>query len=277
MFEWLKRKKKAPEPPRGMEEPTVPVQRSVHVDVPVPPVDVPGDVTLVAPSYAVQARQAAAQKPEPLPRPEANNQVNKTSEDARDYMEKVRAKENALSMRFAAGYINRKQFEELYASYQQEIRMIEQFVNGNPDSQDWRNQVSDGQSILIRRKHAAQMIGFSIYDLRTGLPLKTKGDFGVDPDLFVPMLYAYQSATREIFGGEVRLTQIQGGKWLCFIPGKQTSTIALFNNEPTQQQLKNLEQSHKVFEDANANQLRREVIDPEALVLPHDFYLRNTN
>ena len=237
----------------------------------MPSPDLPGDVTLVAPSYAAQVKQFnAVQAVEP------NNQVSKTSDDARDYLEKVRAKEDALAMRFAAGYINRKQFEELYASYQQEIRMIEQFVNENPESQEWKKQVSDGQSILIRRRHAAQMVGFSIYDLRTGLPLKTEGDFGVDPALFVPMLFAYQSATREIFGGEVRLTQIQGGKWLCFIPGTQTSTIALFNNEPSQQQLKNLEQSHKVFEDANANQLKREMIDSDALVLPHEYYLRHT-
>jgi hypothetical protein len=40
--------------------------------------------------------------------------------------------------------------------------------------------------------------------------------------------------------------------------------------------LKNLEQSHKVFEDANANQLKREIIDPDALVLPHEFFLRTS-
>jgi hypothetical protein len=292
MFDWLKRRKKNPAPTQAIE-PTVPVRRSASIHEtlepaqnPVQPTEInpttnsyPDDATLIASSYAVQARQAGSSGTTgELNGGNPVNQPSKTSDDAREYLEKVRAKEDALAMRFASGNINRKQFEELYANYQNEIRIIEGFLTDQDrsDSQDWRNQVNDGQSILIRRRHAAQMIGFSIYDLRTGLPLITKGDFGVDPALFVPMLFAYQSATREIFGGEVRLTQIQGGKWLCFIPGTQTSTISLFNNEPSQQQLKNLEQSHKVFEDANANQLKREIIDPDALVLPHEFFLRTS-
>ncbi len=269
MFDWLKRKKKTELPPQPVEE-TIPVSRSVAEDVPSFTQESMSDATLVAPSYATQLKQQANP-----PAPEPINPGRKTSDDARDYLEKVRQKEDALAMRFAAGQINRKQFEELYASYQQEIRMVEQFVNQNPESQEWRNQVTDGQSMIIRRRHQSEMTGYSIYDLRSGLPIITKGDFGVDPALFVPMLFAYQSATREIFGGEVRLTQIEGGKWLCFIPGKVTSTIALFNNEPTQQQLKNLEQSQKVFEEANAHQLQREMIDPDALVMPHDYYMKD--
>jgi hypothetical protein len=268
MFDWLKRIKRKELPPQPVEQ-TIPVTRPEAQEFSLPSAEYSSDATLIASSYASQAKQ---QVPPPVVEPV--NPVRKTSDDARDYIEKVRQKEDALAMRFASGTINRKQFEELYASYQQEIRMVEQFMTQNPESQDWRNQVTDGQSMIIRRRHQSEMTGYSIYDLRSGLPIQTRGDFGVDPALFVPMLFAYQSATREIFGGEVRLTQIEGGKWLCFIPGKVTSTIALFNNEPTQQQIKNLEQSQKLFEEANAHQLQREMIDPDALVLPHDYYLK---
>lgn len=269
MFDWLKRRKKTPTPPPQPVERTVPVYRPLREAAETPIQEPVSDATLIAPSYAAQVNQQVG-----APVVEPVNPTRKTSDDARDYLEKVRQKEDALAMRFAAGTINRKQFEELYASYQHEIRMVEQFMSQNPESEDWRNQVTDGQSMIIRRRHQSEMTGYSIYDLRSGLPIQTRGDFGVDPALFVPMLFAYQSATREIFGGEVRLTQIEGGKWLCFIPGKVTSTIALFNNEPTQQQLKNLEQSQKLFEEANAHQLQREMIDPDALVLPHDYYLK---
>ncbi len=269
MFDWLRRKKKTPPPPRPVER-TVPAPRPALEEIPISTQENMSDATLIAPSYASQVRQQGS-----IPTVEPINPVRKSADDARDYIDKVRQKEDALAMRFASGTINRKQFEELYASYQQEIRMVEQFLNQNPDSPEWRNQVTDGQSMIIRRRHQSDLTGYSIYDLRTGLPIKTQGDFGVDPALFVPMLFAYQSATREIFGGEVRLTQIEGGKWLCFVPGKVSSTIALFNNEPTQQQIKNLEQAQKVFEDANANQLQREIIDPDALVLPHEYYLKD--
>jgi hypothetical protein len=247
MFDWFRKKKKTAVP-TAPEQPTIPVQRPANLQ-----------------------RESAA----PLP-VQSNRSTNKTQEDAQVYLEKIRAKEDALAERFASGTVNRKQFEELFAYYQQEIRTISQFLNMNPESDDWRNAVTEGQSILIRRKHATQMIGFSIYDLRTGLPLRTLGDFGVDPALFVPMLFAYQSATKEIFGGEVKSTQIQGGKWLCFIPGVLTSTIALFTTEPSQQQLQNLEQSHKVFEDANSKLLNQERFDAEALLLPHEYFLKHS-
>lgn len=247
MFDWFRKKKKTSEIP-SVAQPTIPVRR--------PSLD---DKTLITPLPAQPDRS-----------------ISKTQDDAQVYLEKIRAKEDALAERFASGTVNRKQFEELFAYYQQEIRTISQFLSSNPDSDEWKNAVTEGQSILIRRKHATQMIGFSIYDLRTGLPIKTMGDFGVDPALFVPMLFAYQSATKEIFGGEVKSTQIQGGKWLCFIPGALTSTIALFTTEPSQQQLKNLEQSHKVFEDANAKFLNQEPIDSESLLIPHEYFLKHS-
>lgn len=286
---WWKRNKKQPEPPKP-EQATIPVYRPPRDEFFQPPEEDLSDATLVTASLASMTNQMNPINQETIPQynqPNQEfqtnqlgqiNQINqstKTSDDAHSYLEKVRAKENDLAMSFAAGNINRKQFEEIYAGYQREIRMIEQFLTDNPESQEWKNQVSEGQSILIRKRHRPEMVGFSIYDLRSGLPIKTRGDFGVDPALFVPMLFAYQSATREIFGGEVRLTQIEGGKWLCFIPGSLTSTIALFTNEPTSQQLKSLEQTHKVFEEANQNQLNREMINPDALVLPHDYYLKN--
>jgi hypothetical protein len=290
MWNWLKRNKKQPEPPKP-EQATIPVYRPPRDEFIQPPEEDLSDATLVTASLASMTNQMnpinqenqIPQYNQPNQEFQTNqlgqiNQINqstKTSDDAHSYLEKVRAKENDLAMSFAAGNINRKQFEEIYAGYQREIRMIEQFLTDNPESQEWKNQVSEGQSILIRKRHRPEMVGFSIYDLRSGLPIKTRGDFGVDPALFVPMLFAYQSATREIFGGEVRLTQIEGGKWLCFIPGSLTSTIALFTNEPTSQQLKSLEQTHKVFEEANQNQLNREIINPDALVLPHDYYLKN--
>jgi hypothetical protein len=291
-FDWLKFKKKQPEPPKP-EQVTIPVYRPARVEFPQPPKEDISDATLVTSSLAsmnnqmnqINQKNQTQQPNQPNQEFQTNqlgqinqiNQSSKTSDDARLYLEKVRAKENDLAMSFAAGNINRKQFEEIYAGYQREIRMIEQFLTDNPESQEWKNQMSEGQSILIRKRHRPDMVGFSIYDLRSGLPIKTRGDFGVDPALFVPMLFAYQSATREIFGGEVRLTQIEGGKWLCFLPGSLTSTIALFTNEPTSQQLKSLEQAHKVFEEANQNQLNREIINPDALVLPHDYYLKNSS
>jgi hypothetical protein len=192
---------------------------------------------------------------------------------AEEQLEKLHAKIDATAERFSRGEINPVQFQELYSHYQSNIQEIEQFLSMNPDSEEWKNLVADGQSMILRKRYAARLSGFAIYDHRNGMPLKTIGNFGIDPGLFVPMLYAYQSATKEIFGGAVRSTQIEGGKWLCFVSGKVTTTLALFTTEPSQQQMKSLEKIHSVFENANAERLMASPVDETTLVCPHEYYL----
>lgn len=216
------------------------------------------------------AMGSAGPAAETKPNPDKNKSIPSGVETQ---LEKLHAKIDATAERFSRGEINPLQFQELYAMYQTSIHELEQFVAMNPESDEWKNLMADGQSMILRRRYAARLSGFAIYDHRNGMPLKTIGDFGVDPGLFVPMLYAYQSATKEIFGGSVKSTQIQGGKWLCFVPGKVTTTLALFNTEPAQMQMKTLEKIHSVFENANAERLMAEKVDESKLVCPHEYYL----
>jgi hypothetical protein len=265
MFDWLKKLFNKPsnsQPARSDAERRV---QSVTNQTALP----------VKPAPAVQPRPVSYTPPVPQP---AQPEVVKPSlephaEEAQAYLRRLHEKVDSLAERFARGGINRKQFEELFAHYQGEIQSIGQFLAMNPDSEEWKNLVSEGQSILIRRKHAAHLVGVAIYDQRSGLPIRTVGEFGVDPALFVPMLYAYQSATKEIFGAAVRSTQIEGGKWLSFIPGQVTTTLALFSSEPSQEQIKTMENIHRVFETANINQLRSMQVDADALVCPHEYYV----
>lgn len=195
---------------------------------------------------------------------------------AQEQLSKLRGKLDALAQRFASGKINRVQFQELFSFYQQKVHELESMLAFNPDSDEWKKIVNEGQSIIIRRKFAAKLKGFSIVDHRNGMPLRTLGEFGLDPALFVPMLYAYQSATKEIFGGQARLTQIEDGKWLVFASGMTTTTMALFSTEPSQQQLDTLAEMHRVFETANARRLKQAPVDSTSLVCPHEYFLSHT-
>jgi hypothetical protein len=243
MFNWMKRKK---------EQEISPIEEPVMPSTPLTPDSSTEETVKV-------------EKKDALP-------VNKAAEAQ---IEKLHVKVDAVAERFAKGEINRMQFHELFDYYQGKIQELEQFLAVNPESDEWRNIVNDGQSIILRKRYSARLSGFAIIDHRNGLPLRTIGGFGVDPALFVPMLYAYQSATKEIFGGSVRSTQIEGGRWLCFVSGKITTTLALFNTEPSQIQLRTLEQVHKVFESANAERLMKSQVDVEALVCPHEYYLQH--
>jgi hypothetical protein len=196
-------------------------------------------------------------------------------QEAETYLSKENEKVAALVNSFAEGHINRTQFQELYAHYQNKIQQVISLIETSPGTNQWKAAAQEGSTVIIKRKLIAQVLGFSIYDNESGMPLKSLGTFTVDPALFVPMLSAYRSAAREIFGAGVKSTQIEGGQWLVFIPGTMTTTLAVFSHEPSQRQIKRLEDVHHAFEVANDTMLKVTPVVIERLVFPHEFFIKN--
>ena len=190
---------------------------------------------------------------------------------ALDYLDKVKAKINKLADEYASGAINRTQFKKLYSHYQREIRTISTVIMESPE--DWEEVATEGKSILIRREYHAKAHAYVIYENHSGIPIYTIGKFNIDPDLLVPMLSTYRSATTEMFGGGIRTMQIEGGTYVCFVAGIVTTMIALFNNEPSGKQLDFLGNLHEIFERANHNKLQQNPIPFEELIYPHEFHL----
>jgi hypothetical protein len=217
----------------------------------------------------------------PAPAPSEKGPISKPpialtpQQEAESYLSKENEKVAALVNSFAEGHINRTQFQELYAHYQNKIQQVISLIETSPGTDKWKVAAREGSTVIIKRKLIASVLGFSIYDNESGMPLKSLGTFTVDPALFVPMLSAYRSATREIFGAGVKSTQIEGGQWLVFIPGTLTTTLAVFTHEPSQRQIKRLEDVHHAFEVANDNMLKVTPPVVERLVFPHEFFIKN--
>jgi hypothetical protein len=188
---------------------------------------------------------------------------------AREYLDRIQGKVNRLAEEFASGTVNRAQFQELFDHYQRERRTVETWLLNSSASESWKQAAREGQSVMIRTAHMARVLGYSIYENESGMPINTIGKFEIDSALAVPMLSSYRSAAKEIFGAELRSTQIEGGRWLVFVPGELTTLMALFSTEPAQNQLTGLEDLHRLFERANRHLLQSSPIDSEALVFPH--------
>jgi hypothetical protein len=199
-----------------------------------------------------------------------------TVEEAQAYLGRLQAKISKLAEEFASGMISRVQFQELFDHYQRERRMVESWLDTASLAEDWKQAATEGRSVIIRSQHAARVLGYSIYESESGMPLKTIGEFELDAELFVPMLSSYRSATKEIFGAGMRSTEIEGGEWLCFVPGEYTTLMTLFSKEPAARQLEMLEELHRLFEMANRPLLSQPPVDPEALALPHISFLGST-
>jgi hypothetical protein len=191
-------------------------------------------------------------------------------------LETVQAKMRKLVDDFAKGVINRTQFHRLYDRFQ---RQTTQIVQLNPEPVDPTEAAGeDGEStFLIKKKLTAKVLGVSIYNNQSGMPLDTIGEFVIDPALLVPMLSSYRAATREIFKAGMRSTAMENDQWLCFVPGNMTTLIALFSFEPSAVQLGAIERAHRDFEDANKTALEKGSIDPSNLAYPFLTFVKQAH
>lgn len=203
----------------------------------------------------------------------SGNGKSSTSEEGTNYLRKVQEKIHKLAEEFASGSINRVQFQELFEHYRREQETIHRWLELAPDSEAWKKAATEGKSVVIRRQHVAKVLGYAIYQNESGMPIKTIGEFEVEAELAIPMLSSYRSATQEIFGAGMRSTEIEGGQWLSYVPGKFTTMMSLFSKEPSSQQLESLEDLHRLFETANRRLLQMDWAAPEELVFPHAYFL----
>jgi hypothetical protein len=222
-----------------------------------------------------------AQQPSPVENPPASegvpppqpaySSVADSRDQAESHLREVQAKTNKLAEDFARGEVNRATFVHLYDHYQQQRQAIERMLEISPEN--WRQAVALGQSITIRQEHFAKLLGFTVYENASGMPLATLGKFDLDPALMVPMLSSFREAAREMFGSRMRSTQIENGRWVCFISGQSTTLITLYNTEPAARQLQILEETHLLFERANKPRLQQSPINVDGMVFPHEYYL----
>ncbi|MCB8976575.1 MAG: hypothetical protein H6657_04035 [Ardenticatenaceae bacterium] len=252
MFDWLKRVLggTTPEPEKKPLSPPAkpPVREKTAVSAPF-------------------MAEVVAERPLPPTPPPSGKEA------AQQFLDKLQEKIGRLADDFANGNINRQQFQQLYAHYQREMRAVETLIETDQGQSEWGDAFQEGESVLIRQQHAAKAKGYAIYENNSGMPLSTLGNFEVDPALFVPMLSSFRSATAEIFGGGLQATAIEGGRWLCFVPGQYTTLMALFTAEPANRQLDFLEQLHGLFEKANRALLTKPPVEASELVFPHEHFL----
>lgn len=217
------------------------------------------------PQVAPEEADAAS----PLPQPSELSSFN----EALGYLDKVQDKINKLAEEFAGGTINRAQFNELFDHYRREQLMVKQWIDLYPESDAWKEATTEGKSVIIRAEHKAKVIGYAVYENESGMPLNTIGQFEVEAELAIPMLSSYRAATKEIFGAGMRSSEIEGGRWLCYMPGEFTTLMALFSTEPASTQLDAMENLHRLFERANRTLLSKQIVDPNELVFPHTYFL----
>lgn len=174
------------------------------------------------------------------------------------YLDRVRGKLDKLVEDFASGRVNRAQFEELYAHYHKERKAVERLITSRPASDAWRLAVTEGQSINIRRRFAARVLGYAVYDNQTEKPLRVYGEFATLHEKWVsPLLARVRTESSRLFVVGSFKAEGEEATCLCAVPGQFTTILVLFNTEPARIQIQSLEDLHYHFEQANYRILSR--------------------
>ncbi|MBN1287744.1 MAG: hypothetical protein JXB47_20255 [Anaerolineae bacterium] len=189
-------------------------------------------------------------------------------ERAERALARLREKMAQVATEFATGKINRAQFNAIYSRYNEQRQITERLLERNPNSQAWRQVVKEGHTTFLRQHYQAHVLSYALYDNESSMPLYSLGNFKIETSLLVPMLSSFRAAASEMFGAGLKSTEIEGGRWLVFVPGRFTTSIVLFSVEPASRQLDLVQDLHRDFERANQQALARGVRDQETLVFP---------
>ncbi len=234
-------------PTPGPESPRFP-QRP---ETPDTSIDQSGHVRPSPPGATPTAVSAPRSSEIPHLEPALDLDTLKTPTDARRFLERLRAKTTQVVQDYSTGVINQRQFQAIYSHYQRQRVAVEKALIEMPGSGAWRAAATEGLTSFLRQQHAAQVLGYTVYETASGAQLTQVGEFDPDDKLLERTLSEFRSGEHAQFGSGLMYTEIEGGRWLCCVPGRYTTLAVIFSAEPAAIQLNTIRDSHRDFELVN--------------------------
>ncbi|MDX2161729.1 MAG: hypothetical protein SF162_10420 [bacterium] len=185
--------------------------------------------------------------------------------------EQIQRKIQTVLAEFADGTLSREQFHAIYAHYSDQLSMIEAALNTGNDAEGIGK---PNETIAIRASFMGKAIGLVIYHHKSGMFVETLGQFDVPPSRIAPTLNDFSLMTDAGKLIDRRIEKIGMKQWLLFAPGKYTTIVTLFQNEPSPHQSRELERLHHDFEVANGALLTAGRVDSSKLAYPFVVFVQ---
>ena len=168
---------------------------------------------------------------------------------------------------FAEGKLSREQFQILYERYNSKLSIATHaLMSGNPEAV---RIAQDGLStVFVKESYQGKAIGLMIYHQRSRKILETLGSFAIPIDTVLSTIKTFDMLLEANEFVEYRVERMDERRWLLYSPGKQTVVITLFHNEPSQQQIREIERLQHDFEQANLTLLQADEVKPDELAYP---------
>lgn len=188
-------------------------------------------------------------------------------------IEQVQGKMRKLADEFAAGEINGEQFYKIYEHYQVQINLASAMI-AEADVLSLGNFTSS-ETIAIRKKLTGKAKAAAVYYHETSQFLETIGDFELPVAMLTTALSAIVDQVQSR-GTAEPVTQQVGRDWVLFVPGRFSTAIMVFSNEPVMRQVAIVQNMHRNFETANEAALRSGQTNAAKLVYPFMTFVRRS-
>ncbi|MFN8530269.1 MAG: hypothetical protein U0670_16845 [Anaerolineae bacterium] len=178
----------------------------------------------------------------------------------------IQTKIQTVLAEFADGTLSREQFHAIYAHYSDQLSFLEAALSAGDEANSLGGKPNE--TIAIRASHMGKAIGLVIYHHKSGMFVETLGQFDVPPSRIAPTLNDFSLLMDSKKLIDRRVEKIGIKQWLLFAPGRHTTIVTLFQNEPSPHQSRELERLHHDFETANDALLAARRVDPTKLAMP---------
>lgn len=196
--------------------------------------------------------------------------------EVKAFIASVEEKMTQIVQEFAEGTLNRDQFQALYERYSSQLATAnEALETGKLDTlYSIRNDVS---SLIVRDTYEGKALGLIIYHHKGDTILETVGVFSLA--IIAEISPRLSEISQKVKGGsgflDWQVEKFAEDQWLLFDPGRYTTLVTLFRNQPSQQQADQLDRLHNDFEAANRAMFQSDDrLDSAKLAYPFASFVR---
>ncbi|MGF1504366.1 MAG: hypothetical protein ACFB51_04405 [Anaerolineae bacterium] len=194
--------------------------------------------------------------------------------NVKEYLKLLGEKMRTITQAYSEGKINQAQFQAVYTRYREQREIAARIARRNPDSDAWQRVAQEGHTDFLLKRLDAQVTGIVVLENRAGGLLRKFGRFNVAPEVLMSLLDNFRrDRNTQTYEPEPVTTQIEEGRWLALIQGKQSTSVVLFSSEPPQAALAEATRAHREFERLNVDELSSILIDADDLKFPQEGLL----
>lgn len=182
-------------------------------------------------------------------------------------LDALRRKMERVANQFAAGVINRAQFNAIYGRYNEQRTIIERLTERNPENQAWQQVATPGHTSFLMSHFEARILYFVVYRINMPALLMMGGQQQPVMAEIEPALGALINMPNRPRVGLARKAMGKG-QWMVLALGEHAVTIVMFMLEPSAAQLNRIRDLHSDFERANRMALQRNTQSLDKMVFP---------